>query len=194
MALYGIILFVIYGWVEFEAMAHVVDAIGGLLAFLGIFVTAIIGIHLLRTQSAIVMASFRADLAKGQMNSTAIASSLSLLIGAVLMLIPGYVTDGLGLLCFVPGLRAVIGAFVAKRFASRLRGGMAGGFPGGFSGGFSRGFSQDDASAPFGTADLPHPDFEDGTTKAPFADRHRRSARPKAHDEDIIEGEFKEKN
>ena len=57
MALYGIIAFVIYGWVE--AMAHVVDAIGGLLAFLGIFLTAIIGIRLLRSQSAIVMASFR---------------------------------------------------------------------------------------------------------------------------------------
>ena len=33
MALYGLILFVIYGWVEFEAMAVVVDAIGGLLGF-----------------------------------------------------------------------------------------------------------------------------------------------------------------
>ena len=120
MALYGIIAFIIYGWVEFEAMAHVVDGIGGLLAFLGIFVTAIIGIRLLRTQSAIVMAQFRADMAKGEMNSTAIASSLSLLAGAILMLIPGYVTDLLGILCFVPGLRAIIGAFIAVDIPEKL--------------------------------------------------------------------------
>ena len=138
MALYGIIAFVIYGWVEFEAMAHVVDAIGGLLAFLGIFLTAIIGIRLLRSQSAIVMASFRADLARGQMNSTAIASSLSLLCGALLMLIPGYVTDAVGLLCFVPGIREIIGSFLATRLKARTMAGMSSPFSKGFS---QQGFS-----------------------------------------------------
>lgn len=171
MALYGIIAFVIYGWVEFEAMAHIVDAIGGLLAFLGIFATAIFGIHLLRTQSQIVMASFRADLAKGQMNNTAIASSLSLLMGAVLMLIPGYVTDALGLLCFMPGLRPIIGAVIAKRFAGKMKAGFA-----------NRPFG----GAPFAGAHT----AETQNSVSPPKD----IAGEEIPGEEIIEGEFKEKN
>ena len=183
MALYGIIAFVIYGWVEFEAMAHVVDAIGGLLAFLGIFLTAIIGIRLLRSQSAIVMASFRADLARGQMNSTAIASSLSLLCGALLMLIPGYVTDAIGLLCFVPGIREIIGGFLATRLNARTMAGMSSPFAKGFSQqGFSqRGFSKDTPS-------------EDNSFMG-FHTSDEANAYQRTSDasDDVIEGEFKEK-
>lgn len=182
MALYAIIAFIIYGWVEFEAMAHVVDAIGGLLAFIGIFVTAMVGIHLLRSQSAKVMAQFRADIAKGQVKSTAIASSISLLAGAVLMLIPGYVTDFLGFLCFIPGLRRMIGSFIIARFNHGL---MARASQ--FSG------------ARFSQGGFSHNNFEqnDTYTKSSHAknSHHRTTQQPKVpSDNDIIEGEFKEKN
>ena len=178
MALYGIIAFVIYGWVEFEAMAVVVDGIGGLLAFLGIFLTAIIGIRLLRSQSAIVMASMRADIAKGQFNGSAIASSLSLLLGAVLMLIPGYVTDTIGLLCFVPGFREIIGSFLATRLNARTMAGMSSPFAKGFSkGGFSQGAQSDD-----------NPFMGFGSSDEANSDKHA----PQPSD-DVIEGEFQEK-
>ena len=180
MALYGIIAFIIYGWVEFEAMAHVVDAIGGLLAFIGIFVTAIIGIHLLRSQSQIVMAQFRKDIAKGNVKTSAIASSLSLLCGALLMLIPGYVTDGIGLLCFVPGLREIIGAAIATRFSGSLMANASRFSQGGFSqGGFSQGGFQQGGFSGFGEADR--------------SDAYQPRQKQMPSSDDIIEGEFKEK-
>ena len=173
MALYGLILFVIYGWVEFEAMAVVVDAIGGLLGFLGIFATAIIGIQLLRSQSAQIMGQFRNQLAQGQLNSDAIASSLSLLLGAILMLLPGYVTDFMGLLCFVPGLRVIIGRFLASKMTARQ------------AGAFSAG--------PFGGDNA----FEDFLKKRQNnAETTSQTEKDITFDEtgEIIEGEFKEKN
>lgn len=173
MALYGLILFVIYGWVEFEAMAVVVDAIGGLLGFLGIFATAIIGIHLLRSQSAQIMGQFRSQLAQGQLNSDAIASSLSLLLGAILMLLPGYVTDFMGLLCFLPGLRVIIGRFLASKMAARQ------------ASAFSAG--------PFGGDNA----FEDFLKKRQNdAKTTSQTDKDITFDEsgEIIEGEFKEKN
>lgn len=176
MALYGIIAFILYGWVEFEAMAHVVEAIGGLLAFVGIFVTAAIGIHLLRSQSAIVMAQFRSDMAKGQVNSTAIGSSVSLLVGAILMLIPGYVTDMLGLLCFIPGLRDIIGAVIATRFRANMMANASRFRTSGFS--------------PF--ADAQHHETQrPHQTADPQNQRANRPSMPS--DNDIIEGEFEEK-
>ena len=180
MALYLIIGFIIYGWVEFEAMAHVVDGIGGLFAFIGIFVTAFIGIRLLKSQSAVVMAQLRADAAKGHMNSTAIASSLSLLAGAFLMLIPGYVTDTFGLLCFVPGLRQIIGAFIASRFTASM---MANAARFQNRSGFASAFR--DAST---FKSQPHNEFQDDTAAAP------RKTTKFVSDDDVIEGDFKEKN
>ena len=173
MALYGLILFVIYGWVEFEAMAVVVDVIGGLLGFLGIFATAIVGIQLLRSQSAQIMGSFRSQLARGELNSDAIASSLSLLLGAILMLLPGYVTDFMGLLCFIPGVRVIIGRFLATR--------MAGAKTAAFS---ASAFGKDSSFEEF--------------MKTQQQQAHNQEP-PETHitsDEqgDIIEGEFKEKN
>ena len=173
MALYGLILFVIYGWVEFEAMAVVVDGIGGLLGFLGIFATAIVGIQLLRSQSAHVMGSFRSQLAKGEVNTDAIASSLSLLLGAVLMLLPGYVTDFMGLLCFIPGLRVIIGRFLAKRMAS----GRAASF----------------SAGPFGNNNA----FEEFMKRKTQTAEQQHPQEPHITSDDkgdIIEGEFKEKN
>ena len=180
MALYLIIAFILYGWIEFEAMAHVVDGIGGLFAFIGIFVTAFIGIRLLKSQSAVVMAQFRADAAKGHMNSAAIASSLSLLAGAVLMLIPGYVTDGLGLLCFVPGLRQIIGAAIASRFTANM---MANAARFRNKSGFASAFqeaSRFDENAQ-----------NDGQETASGPVRQTKKFSP---NDDIIEGDFKEKN
>ena len=179
MALYGLLLFIIYGWVEFEAMAAVVDSIGGLLAFLGIFATAIAGIQLLRSQSAVMMAHFRADLAAGKVKSDAIAGSLSLVVGAILMVLPGYVTDAMGLLCFVPGLRTIIGHFLASHISLRSA---------------SR-FSQN----PFGRKG-----FTAGGFGSSFQDKNDDSAdagaqaeaprgRPTSLSPDIIEGEFEEK-
>lgn len=182
MALYGLLLFIIYGWVEFEAMAAMVDTIGGLLAFLGIFATAIAGIQLLRSQSAMMMAHFRADLAAGKMNSDAIAGSLSLVAGAILMVLPGYVTDAMGLLCFVPGLRTIIGHFLAShislRSASRFsqnpfsRKGFTGG-----------GFADDDFASR----------FQDKTDDSAERGKDAPRQRPTPLSPDIIEGEFEEK-
>ena len=113
-------IFIIYGWVEFEALFVVGDAVGGLTAFLGIFVTALIGLGLLRSQLNAVMTKMRAQMLRGETGVTGLAESASLLCGGVLMLLPGYVTDLLGLLCFIPGVRHVIGLFLVRRLAGRM--------------------------------------------------------------------------
>ena len=101
MLFYVLILFGLYGWIEFEALILIGNEIGGLASFLGIFVTAFIGMWLLRTQGRAVMARWQSNLHKGEMETDSLASGLSLLLGGFLMLLPGYVTDAIGILCFV---------------------------------------------------------------------------------------------
>lgn len=82
----------------------------GLLATVGIvIVTAIIGASLLRQQGLSVVSGIRADLDQGRMPIAHLADGLCLLIAAVFLLTPGFLTDSIGFLLFVPAVRSHIG-------------------------------------------------------------------------------------
>ncbi len=109
MPLLLLIFFGIYGWIEFEAFIAIGNAVGGLVTFLGIFVTAFIGVVLMKRQGKWVLKQWQSSISEGEMNTSTLANGASLVLGAVLMLVPGYVTDFIGLLCFIPVLRELIG-------------------------------------------------------------------------------------
>jgi len=167
MLFYVLILFGLYGWIEFEALILIGNEIGGLASFLGIFVTAFIGMWLLRTQGRAVMVRWQSNLHKGEMETDSLASGLSLLLGGFLMLLPGYVTDAIGILCFVPGLRFIIGTALLSRLHIASIQNMFGSH---FTGGFA------------------------STAEEGFYNTSHTSRRRKTLDGDIIEGDFKEKD
>ena len=115
MPLLLLIFFGIYGWIEFEAFIAIGNAVGGLVTFLGIFVTAFIGVTLMKRQGMWVLKQWQSSISEGEMDTSTIASGASLVLGAVLMLLPGYVTDLVGLLCFIPVLRVLIGQSLLSR-------------------------------------------------------------------------------
>jgi len=167
MLFYVLILFGLYGWIEFEALILIGNEIGGLASFLGIFVTAFIGMWLLRTQGRAVMVRWQSNLHKGEMETDSLASGLSLFLGGFLMLLPGYVTDAIGILCFVPGLRFIIGTALLSRLHIASIQNMFGSH---FTGGFA------------------------STAEEGFDNTSHTSRRRKTLDGDIIEGDFKEKD
>ncbi len=114
----------VWGWAEMSAFIYIGNEIGGLFTLLGVFVTAIFGIALLKRQGLSVLSRIQADLAKGRAPVTSIADSISMVVGGALMLIPGYVTDGIGFLLLIPGIRTLAGVYLlqwmarSKRFTS----------------------------------------------------------------------------
>ena len=118
MGLIFILSLLFWGWAEVSTFIYVGNELGGLITLLGIFVTAIIGIALLKSQGLSVLNRIRSDLAKGQTPVSSVADSIALIIGGVLMLIPGYLTDAIGLLLFTPGLRTLAGIFFINWFAN----------------------------------------------------------------------------
>lgn len=180
---------IIYGWVEFEALFFVGDAIGGLASFLGIFVTALIGLSLLRSQGNAVMQSMRSQMARGQTGLSQMADSLSLVLGAILMLVPGYVTDSIGLICFIPGVRSIIGAFLLKRMAGRIMNVATKQAGFGFSNYSANGnpFSSNPFSGPS------YSDMDDSNQNFPFGNQSD-TMQSGALNDDFIEGEYSEKS
>ena len=121
MGLFILFGFILWGWAEMSAFIYIGSEIGGLFTLLGIFVTAIIGLSLLKSQGGAVITEIRTDLAQGRAPVGSIADSLSLAVGGILMLIPGYVTDAVGILLFVPGVRTIAGAWILHHLVTSNR-------------------------------------------------------------------------
>ena len=164
----------IWGWAEISAFIYISSEIGSLLTLLGGVVTAIFGIALLKRQGLSVLSRIQADLAKGRAPVTSIADSISMVVGGALMLIPGYVTDAIGLLLFLPGIRTLAGVYLLQWMARSKH----------FTGFTNIG------NGPFGNAASGNPASSTaGHQHNPFTKQQHK----KREDDDIIEGEFEER-
>ena len=113
--------FLLWGWAEVSAFIYIGSQIGGLFTLLGIFGTAIVGLFLLKSQGSVVIAKIRVELAQGRTPVGSIADSISLVAGGILMLVPGYVTDSIGVLLFIPVLRTISGAWILHQLVTNNR-------------------------------------------------------------------------
>lgn len=109
--------FILYGWVEFEALIFVGNIVGGFLSFIGIFLTAFIGIYLIRRLNRRVFLSWQSERQNNKPGLSKLAEGLSILLGGLLLVIPGYLTDLIGLICMIPILRTFIGSVIIANFA-----------------------------------------------------------------------------
>ena len=174
MPLLLLIFFGIYGWIEFEAFISIGNAVGGLVTFLGIFITAFIGVALMKLQGKWVLKQWQSSISEGEMNTSTLASVASLVLGAALMLLPGYVTDFIGLLCFTPILRVLIGQSLLSRLGETV-----------YSSSLLTGFSSQFRSRD-GFSSYSHRDAKQKTTSS--------YAHQKPPEGELIEGQYESKD
>ena len=86
-----------------------------------VVLTAIVGTGLLRHQGFATLARARDNLNAGRFPVTEVFDGLCLLVAGALLLTPGFVTDGAGLLLFVPGLRAALRSYLGQRLMASGR-------------------------------------------------------------------------
>ena len=189
MGLIIILGLLIWGWAEMSAFIYIGSEIGGLLTLLGVFVTAILGIALLKRQGLSVLSQMQADLTKGRAPVTSITNSISMVVGGALMLIPGYVTDAIGLLLFLPGIRTLAGIYFLQWMAKSKR---FTGFTNFGSRPFGNAASGNAASGNSASDNSASDNSESGTAghqHMPFTKQQHKMM----DDDDIIEGEFEER-
>lgn len=89
----------------------------GLLATLGLVVlTSVIGAVLLRVQGFGIMRRIAQESSGGQLPGRDLIHAAMIFVAGVLLLLPGFITDIIGLLLFVPFIRD----FAWKRLSSRI--------------------------------------------------------------------------
>jgi UPF0716 protein FxsA len=134
------LLFVLIPVIELSVLIEVGDAIGALSTVALVFLTAIVGVSLVRSQGLSTLMQVQQKLARGEAPGKEIVEGMMLAAAGVLLLIPGFVTDFIGLLLLTPFTRSPIAAFLFKRMQLRVKtsgGGLGGqGFGGQGFGGF----------------------------------------------------------
>lgn len=100
---------------ELYVFVKVVAAVGFLPAVLLAICTSLLGVVLLRVQGVVLGEKLYQALARGEMPAVTLVDGGMSWISAVLLILPGFITDGLGLVCLVPPVRRA----VARRFMAQ---------------------------------------------------------------------------
>ncbi len=113
------LLFLSWPVAEIAIFVQVGQAIGWLAAIVLTIVTAVAGSILLRWQGLATMNRFLAAAEKGESPVGAVLDGMGIFAAGVLLLLPGFISDVLGLLLFIPPLRRWL---IALAFRQVLQG------------------------------------------------------------------------
>ena len=98
-------IFVVVTLAEIYVLVSGGQALGGLSTVLLVVITAFIGTSLLRQQGWSTMAKAQQSMAEGRTPAMEMLEGVVILVSGILLLTPGFLTDGLGLLGLMPWSR-----------------------------------------------------------------------------------------
>lgn len=116
MALRLLILFIALPIIELFLLIKIGGVIGFLPTIALVILTAVIGSQLVRRQGLTVLARIRESQARGEMPALPMLDGAALLLAGFMLLTPGFLSDALGFVLLVPGLRQKI----ARKLLSRV--------------------------------------------------------------------------
>lgn len=111
MPLLLILLFIALPLLELFVIVQVGQAIGALATFGLLVLGMVLGALLLRSQGRLAWRRFRTALSAGRVPAAEAIDGTLVVMGASLLIVPGFISDALGLLLLLPPTR-----FVARRF------------------------------------------------------------------------------
>ncbi len=103
---------------EIAVFIQVGDVIGLWPTLILIVVTALLGTWQLRAQGLATLNRARSQMEQGVMPARELFDGVCLLVAGALLLVPGFVTDVIGALLFVPALREALRRAIGRRLAA----------------------------------------------------------------------------
>lgn len=110
-----LLAFLIIPFIEIYVLLQVGGLIGAFPTISLVVLTAIAGAWLLRRQGFATWQRIQQTLQRGEIPAQEMIEGPILLIGAALLLTPGFFTDLLGFVCLIPALRSRIARYVLEK-------------------------------------------------------------------------------
>jgi len=113
-------LFVVMPLLELAAFVLVGQAIGFLNAIGVLLLISIVGVLIVRHQGIGIYRRVRLQLREGIVPAAELVDGLLILIAGLLLIIPGYISDAVGLALLLPPVREFVRGRLQKRFSVRV--------------------------------------------------------------------------
>ncbi len=108
--------FLAYGLIEIASIIMVGRWLGVIVTLLLIVGSAVLGLILLRLQGALLSLEQLQAMQRGEMGGLSSPDHLVKMLAALMLILPGFITDILGLVLLIPQTRMVLYRFLVKKF------------------------------------------------------------------------------
>jgi UPF0716 protein FxsA len=115
-----VLLLILWPIAELFVIIEVARAIGVLLTVILLFIAWPIGAWALRSQGRAVWRRLSVAVAEGRAPAREVLDGALVLVGGVLLMIPGFITDVIGAAALLPPTRAVLRSSLRRNFQSRF--------------------------------------------------------------------------
>lgn len=114
------LLFAILPIIEIAVLVNVGEQIGGWNTVGIVILTAFVGAYLVRQQGLATLQEAQLKMQRGELPGKQMAEGLLLIIAGVLLVTPGFITDGIGFLFSVPVTRKWFAVGLMKHLSARV--------------------------------------------------------------------------
>ncbi|TDX59135.1 FxsA family protein [Orenia marismortui] len=115
-----LLLFTLIPMIELSLLIRIGSYMGLLPTLFLVAVTGVIGVSLAREQGFLVVSKIRKSLDSGKLPADSLIEGLLILIGGVMLLTPGLLTDISGFLLIIPLSRGIIRGLVKNKFKNHI--------------------------------------------------------------------------
>ena len=122
-----LLLFLLVPVVEIYLLIKIGGVIGAFPTVVLVILTAVIGAALARYQGLATLQRLQATMARGETPAIEVFEGVLLLVGALMLLTPGFMTDLLGFACLIPLTRRALAFWLLRRVTVVTPGGGASG-------------------------------------------------------------------
>jgi len=120
---YLVLLFTVLPAMELYLLLKIGSHIGAANTFLIIVFTGVLGAYLAKLQGFFILKRIQENLNNGNMPSSELIDGAMVLVGGIVLLTPGFITDIIGFLLLIPLTRSLIKLWVEKRFKNVIKSG-----------------------------------------------------------------------
>ncbi len=118
---YLILAFVITPIIELYLLIKIGSLIGAFNTIMLVVLTGIAGALLARSQGLAVLNKINSDLESGSMPAEALIYGLFILVGGLLLITPGIITDIIGFIFVIPHTREVVKKYIKNKLRTMAR-------------------------------------------------------------------------
>ena len=113
-------LFTVIPTLELYLLFEIADHLGGIETIYLVIITGIVGAHLAKREGMGVLRQIQEDSANGVPPADKLVEGLMVLVGGILLVTPGVMTDVFGLTLIFPLTRVLLAGIVKRTLGSRM--------------------------------------------------------------------------